>query len=102
MVTLLPPSLSTTFLVVTIAPLVIGFLIGIIAKTAVKLGIAVAVLIGILIALGMITPNQIIGPLASVVESGQAYIAKVKEVAGYLPYSSVAFIIGLAVGFLKG
>lgn len=102
MVTLLPPSLSTTFLVVTVAPLVIGFLIGVIAKTALKLGVVVAILIGLLIALGMITPSQVIGPIASLVASGQAYISKVKEVAGYLPYSSVAFVIGLAVGFLKG
>ena len=101
-VTLLPPSLSATFLVVTVAPLVIGFLIGIVAKTAIKLGVAVAILLGILIALGMITPDQVIGPAVSLISSGQAYVGKVKEVAGYLPYSSVTFLIGLAVGFLKG
>ena len=102
MVDFLPPALTTTFLVATIAPLVVGFLVGIIAKTVLKLGVAIAVLLLILIALGIVDPNQIVGPLASMVTSGQTYAEKVKQIAGYLPYSSVAFLIGLAVGFFKG
>ena len=30
-----------------------------------------------------------------------ALTSKVSQIAGYLPYSSVTFIIGLAVGFFK-
>ncbi len=29
------------------------------------------------------------------------FVVKVKEVAGFLPYSSVTFLIGLAVGFYR-
>ncbi|MDV3277483.1 MAG: hypothetical protein LYZ69_03330 [Nitrososphaerales archaeon] len=102
MVTFLPPNLSTTFLVVTIAPLIIGFLVGIIAKGMLKVGLAVAVLIGVLIVLGTVAPNQIIGPVASLIASGQAYVEKVKQISGYLPYASITFILGLLVGFFKG
>jgi uncharacterized membrane protein (Fun14 family) len=98
----LPPSFSITFLVATIAPFLIGLLVGIVIKSAIKIGIAVAILVLLLIGLGIVTPDQVLRPLFSFVESGSSLTAKVKEVAGYLPYSSVAFLIGLAIGFFKG
>jgi uncharacterized protein YqfA (UPF0365 family) len=96
------PNLSVTFLSATIAPLVIGFLVGIIAKSAMKIGIAIAIIVLILIGLGVLSPDKVLTPLLSLVKSGSALSSKVSELAGYLPYSSVAFLIGLAVGFFKG
>lgn len=98
----LPPDLSTTFLVAAIVPLIIGFIVGVIVRSAVKIGLALAVLAMLLIALGIITPNQILTPLVSLVKSGGSITTEVNRVAGYLPYSSITFIIGLAVGLLKG
>jgi len=103
MVNFLPPDLSTTFLVAAIVPLVIGFIVGVILKSALKIGIAIAVLVLILIALGIITPDQVLKPLLSIVgKSGSTLTSGAERLAGYLPYSSITFIIGLAVGFLKG
>jgi uncharacterized membrane protein (Fun14 family) len=104
-VTILLPDLSTTFLVAAILPLIIGFVVGIIIRSALKIGIALVALVVLLIAAGVITPSQVIGPLASLVKSGataSAVTAYANRVAGYLPYSSVTFLIGLAVGLLKG
>jgi hypothetical protein len=39
--------------------------------------------------------------MSLVVSSGPALTSKVSQIAGYLPYSSITFIIGLAVGFFK-
>lgn len=102
MVNFLPPDLSTAFLVAAILPLIIGFIVGVILRSAVKIGIALAVLAIILIALGIITPSQIITPLLSLFKSGTSLSSDVQRVAGYLPYSSLTFIIGLAIGLLKG
>jgi uncharacterized membrane protein (Fun14 family) len=102
MVTFLPPDLSTTFLIAAIAPLIIGFVVGVIIRYAVKIGIALAVLIILLIALGVLTPSQVLTPILSLVKSGSSLTAYANRVAGYLPYSSITFIIGLAVGLLKG
>ena len=102
MVNLLPPDLSTTFLVAAIVPLIIGFIVGIIVRSFLKIGLALAVLAILLIALGIITPSQILTPLLSLVKSGGTLTSYVQRVAGYLPYSSLTFIIGLAVGLLKG
>jgi len=100
----LPPSLNTTFVVAVLVPLVLGLLIGIVIKSALKIGVAIALIVLILIAVGIITPDQVIKPIMSAMGSTSAASleAKVKEIAGYLPYSSLTFLIGLVIGFFKG
>jgi len=102
MVAILPPDLSTTFLAALLVPLILGFLVGIVAKGLLKVGIAIALVVFILIALGTITPGQVLGPLVAIFRSGQGYATKVSQITGYLPYSSVTFLVGLVVGFFRG
>ena len=102
MVAFLPPDLSTTFLAALLVPLILGFLVGIVAKGLLKVGLAASFIVVLLIALGAITPDQVIGPVVALFRSGQGYTSKVSQIAGYLPYSSVTFLVGLAVGFFRG
>jgi len=102
LVNFLPPDLSATFLVAAVVPLILGFIVGVIIRSAIKIGIAVAVLIILLIAVGIISPSQVLQPLLSLVKSGPSLEPYAQRVAGYLPYSSLTFVIGLAVGLLKG
>lgn len=94
--------LSTTFLAATVLPLVLGFVVGMIVKRVLKLGIAIAALVIILIVLGIISPSQVLGPLVALYHSAGEVKSAAENLAGYLPYSSVTFLIGLAIGFLKG
>lgn len=96
------PDLSTTFLVAALVPLILGFIVGVIIRSALKIGIAIAILIVILIAAGIISPDQVLQPLLSIVKSGPSLVPYAQRVAGYLPYSSLTFLIGLAVGLWKG
>jgi uncharacterized membrane protein (Fun14 family) len=102
MVSLALPDLSTTFLVAAILPIILGFIVGVIIRSALKIGIAIAVIIVLLIAAGMISPNQVLQPILSLVKSGPELVSYAQRVAGYLPYSSLTFLIGLAVGLWKG
>jgi uncharacterized membrane protein (Fun14 family) len=102
MTTILPPDLSVTFIAALVIPLIIGFLVGVIAKTALKLGIAIVVIILILIAVGIISPTQVIQPLMQLIRSGPSLESKVAQIAGYLPYSSITFILGFVMGLFKG
>lgn len=102
MTSVLPPDGSITFITALVAPLILGFLVGIIAKAAVKIGVAIAVIIVLLIVVGFITPSQVIQPLVQLVRSGPTIATKVDQIAGYLPYSSITFIVGFVVGFFKG
>ncbi len=101
MALILPPDASATFIVSLLVPLVIGFLVVTVIKSALKLGAAIAIIILLLIFLGVLTPSQVIQPIMSLVRSGPALTSKVSQIAGYLPYSSVTFLIGLAVGFFR-
>jgi len=98
----LAPDASITFVVALLVPLVIGFLVGMIAKEALKIGVAIAAIILLLIVTGFITPNQVIQPLVQLVRSGPSLASKVSQIAGYLPYSSLTFIIGFVIGLFKG
>jgi len=101
MVAILPPALNTTFILSLLVPVVIGFLVGMIIKSALKIGAAVAIIVLLLIFGGVLTPSQVIQPLLGLAKSGPALTTAVNRVAGYLPYSSVMFLIGLAIGFFK-
>ncbi len=96
------PDASTTFLAALVIPLVLGILIGIILKEAIKVGLALVILVLVLIAVGIVQPHQVIEPIVSLFRSGPALASKVDQIAGYLPYSSLTFILGLAIGFLRG
>ncbi len=39
---------------------------------------------------------------AELVAPTAGLVVKVNQIAGYLPYSSATFIIGVVIGFLKG
>src|SRR5437016_14643335 len=94
MVTLLPPDGSTTFLAAILVPLILGFLVGTIAKGIFRVAVAVGVLVLLLIVLGMISPEQIIGPVVSLFRTGSTYTDKVRQIEGYLPYSSLHLLVG--------
>ena len=103
MVAITPPDFSSLgFWGAVVLPIVLGFIVGLIVKRVLKLGIALAALVIILILLGIVAPSQVLGGVLSLVRSGSALTADVQKYAGYLPYSSITFIIGLAVGFFKG
>ena len=102
MANILPPDASITFIVSILVPLIIGFLVGIVVKSVMKVGIAIAAIIIILIIVGVLAPSQVVQPLIGFFRTGGALAVKVRQVAGFLPYSSITFIVGLIIGFLKG
>lgn len=96
------PDLSVSFIVAALVPLVLGFIVGLIIRSALKIGIAIAIIIVILIAAGILSPGQVLQPLLSLVKSGPSLVPYAQRIAGYLPYSSLTFILGLLVGLWKG
>ncbi len=98
----LAPAADLTFALAVLVPFALGVIVGFIIKSAIFIGVALAILVVILIALGIITPDQVIKPVMSLFSSTGTIEQKVNEVAGYLPYSSVTFLIGLAIGFIAG
>jgi hypothetical protein len=94
-------AIDLTFILALLIPLVLGFLVGVVIKGALQVGLAIAVIIIVLIFVGILTPSQVIQPVMSLFRSGSALTTLVNKIAGYLPYSSVLFLIGLAIGFFR-
>ncbi|HYW82108.1 MAG TPA: hypothetical protein VFB30_02560 [Spirochaetia bacterium] len=102
MVTIAVPDLSTAFLVAAIVPLILGFLVGTVIKQALKIGAVIAIIVLLLIFVGVLTPSQVLQPIYSAFKgSGPQALTEAKRLSSYLPYSSITFLIGLAVGFYR-
>ena len=92
-----PPELA--WLVPLALPFLMGLLVGAIIKRAMKLLTAIAALVILLIATGSLS-------FSSVRESAMKYLPKITSTAqewiNVVPYTSGAFLVGLALGLWKG
>jgi uncharacterized membrane protein (Fun14 family) len=102
LVAILPPDLSATFIAAALLPLVIGFIVGLLIKNFLKIGLLIAAILLLLIIAGFLSPDQVLKPLLGFLKSGSTVSDWINRVAGYLPYTSLAFVLGLVIGFLKG
>ncbi len=85
--------------------LAIGFLVGIVLKKTVKLGLAILSLVGLLVATGYI--NLRLGESSKttiyhVFSLTSTAASQASGVASILPITSAAFLVGLALGIWKG
>jgi uncharacterized membrane protein (Fun14 family) len=89
------------WIVPVIVPAIIGLLVGVIVKHSVKLTFVIAALVVLLVLTGFISLtfqdvfDQAMKLLPRIIGTGNGFI-------DVLPYSSVTFIIGLALGLWKG
>ena len=101
-VAILPPDLSATFLIALLLPLAIGFIVGILIKNFLEIGLVIAAILLVLIFLGFLSPDQVLKPLLGWLKSGSTVSDWINRIAGYLPYTSLTFIVGAIIGFLVG
>jgi uncharacterized membrane protein (Fun14 family) len=93
----IPPDVA--WLIPVVLPFIIGLLVGVIVKKGFKLLIVVAALIIVLVATGILSVtftglfDQAMKFLPKLYDTGHGWL-------NVLPYSSIAFLIGLALGLL--
>jgi len=94
-----PPEYA--WIVPVIVPFIIGLLVGFIVKRTVKLIFAIVALVIILVATGYVS-----FAFKDLYDKAMEFLPTVVEMGGglrnVLPYSSVTFLIGLALGLWKG
>lgn len=93
-----PPEIA--WLVPVIIPFIIGLLVGVIVKRAVKLIFAIVALVIILVVIGAISLG-----FSDIYDKAMEFLPKLTGstgVIGILPYSSAAFLVGLALGLWRG
>ena len=93
----IPPEIA--WLIPVVLPFIIGLLVGVVIKKGFKLMIAVVALVIVLVATGVLSVT-----FSGLFDEAMKFLPKLYDVgAGWLnvlPYSSVTFLIGLALGFL--
>jgi uncharacterized membrane protein (Fun14 family) len=85
--------------------LAIGFLVGVVLKKTVKLGLAILSLVGLLVATGYINlqlSDSSKTTIYRVVSQVPTAASQASAVATILPITSAAFLVGLALGIWKG
>jgi uncharacterized membrane protein (Fun14 family) len=94
-----PPEIA--WIVPIAVPFVIGLLVGLIVKRTVKLAFAILALVIILVATGFVSFT-----FQEIFDSAMKLLPKIIDLGSglknVLPYSSITFIIGLALGLWKG
>jgi uncharacterized membrane protein (Fun14 family) len=95
----IPPEVA--WLIPIVLPFIIGLLVGVVIKRGLKLLVVVVALIIVLIATGIVSLT-----FGDLYATAMQFLPRLydlgNELLNILPYSSVAFLIGLALGFLFG
>ncbi len=93
----IPPEIA--WLIPIILPFIIGLLVGAIIKKGLKLLVVIFALIIVLIATGIVSWT-----LSGLYASAMQILPKLYDLGhgwlNVLPYSSITFLVGLALGFL--
>jgi uncharacterized membrane protein (Fun14 family) len=93
----IPPEIA--WLIPVVLPFIIGLLVGAIIKKGLKLLVVVVALIIVLVATGVLSLT-----FTDLFDQAMKFLPMLYNVGSgwlnVLPYSSVAFLIGLALGFL--
>jgi uncharacterized membrane protein (Fun14 family) len=95
----IPPTLA--WIIPLLIPFLIGVLVGFIVKHAIKLMFAVAALVLLLVLFGAVSLtyhdifDQALTLLPRIIGTGSGFL-------DVLPYSSLTFLIGLALGLWRG
>jgi len=95
----IPPEIA--WLIPIFVPFIIGLLVGVVIRAALKLVIFIAALIIVLVATGVLSLT-----FTDLYDKAMKYLPKLYDSGSgwlnVLPYSSAAFLIGLALGLWLG
>jgi len=95
----IPPEVA--WIVPVILPFIIGLLVGAVIKRTLRLVVVIAALVIVLVATGALSLT-----FRDIYDKAMEFLPRLIDLGGglrdVLPYSSVAFLIGLALGLWKG
>jgi uncharacterized membrane protein (Fun14 family) len=81
---------------------VVGLLVGVLMKRVVSVAVVLVALFIALVALGYMSPQQVAQILQQIGYSAKDAVTTAMNLRNAIPYSSLAFLIGLAIGLWKG
>ncbi|WP_338601986.1 hypothetical protein V6M85_01255 [Sulfolobus tengchongensis] len=96
------PALTTSGIISLVIAFLLGLLIGLLIRKIIQIGLIVLAIVIILIAVGYISPQDVINFLHSLSAKLPYILSNAEGLKSIIPYSSLAFIIGFIIGIIKG
>ncbi|BDR92187.1 hypothetical protein [Vulcanisaeta souniana] len=94
--------LTLTQIVSIIGLFVLGLLVGILIRRLIGVALILLAIVILAMALGYLSPSTIAAILHYSGYAMATAYSKAQQFMGAIPYSSLAFIIGLVIGLIKG
>ena len=95
-------SLPTSEVVALAVSFLLGLLIGFLIRKVIAVGLILLAIVVLLIAAGYLSPTQVEYLVQNLATNATKYVSTVNSVKVYIPYNSIAFVIGFVIGLLKG
>ncbi|MGC8543233.1 MAG: hypothetical protein ACP5NQ_04780 [Vulcanisaeta sp.] len=94
--------LTLTQIVSIVGLFVLGLLVGILIRRLISVALILLAIVILAIALGYLSPSTLASLLHYAGYAMTTAYAKAQQFMSAIPYSSLAFIIGLVIGLIKG
>lgn len=94
--------LTLTQIVSIVGLFVLGLLVGILVRKLLSVALIILAIVILAIALGYLSPATLTSLLHYAGYAASIAYTKVQQFMSVIPYSSLAFIIGLVIGLIKG
>ncbi|GAB6943510.1 hypothetical protein [Vulcanisaeta sp. JCM 14467] len=94
--------LTLTQIVSILGLFVLGLLVGILIRRLIGVALILLAIVILAIALGYLSPSTLVTLFHYAGYAMSAAYSKAQQFIGAIPYSSLAFIIGLVIGLIKG
>ena len=98
----LPSNITEAEIVQLVISFLLGLLIGILVRKFIALGAILVAIVILLMVAGYVSPQQIEALLNSFLVNLQSYAGSAQEIVKFIPYNSIAFLIGFVIGLAKG
>ncbi len=94
--------MTLTQIVSVIGLFILGLLVGILIRRLIGVALVLLAIVVLAMALGYLSPSTLATLLHYAGYTMSIAYAKAQQFMGSIPYSSLAFIIGLIIGLIKG
>ena len=95
-------SIPTSEIIALVVSFLLGLLIGVLIRKIIAVGLILLAIVILLIAAGYVSPTQVEHFVESLASNSTYYVEKLNTLRVYIPYNSIAFVIGFIIGLIKG
>ena len=95
-------SVPSSEIVSLVVSFLLGLLIGLLIRKVIAVGLILLAIVVLLIVAGYLTPTQVEQLVQNLAANATHYVTTINSLRAYIPYNSIAFVVGFVIGLIKG